>query len=210
MTRAEAAPHFPGRCRPGLRSDEARSITSPAGRPGPPDRAPSSSDWSGPRAARRRRARSSETVVDVEVALCSFGRFGGRRSPEPQENPVRRLCRPGPQAGSFHVDEVASGSYYDDMRAVGLKILKNRLSEYVRLAASGETVLVTDRDRVVAELVPPQAGRAPAGADALLADAVRQGWLTPPLLPGSGVPPRAPVTSLKVLLEELAQDRVDR
>lgn len=38
------------------------------------------------------------------------------------------------------------------MRAVGLKILKNKLSEYVRLAASGETVLVTDRERVVAEL----------------------------------------------------------
>ncbi len=96
------------------------------------------------------------------------------------------------------------------MRAVGLKVLKNRLSEYVRLAASGEIVLVTDRDRVVAELVPPQAGRAPASADALLADTVRQGWLTPPLLPASGVPPRAPVTSLKVLLEELAQDRADR
>ena len=38
------------------------------------------------------------------------------------------------------------------MRAVGVKVLKNKLSEYVRLAASGETVLVTDRDRVVAEL----------------------------------------------------------
>jgi antitoxin (DNA-binding transcriptional repressor) of toxin-antitoxin stability system len=33
------------------------------------------------------------------------------------------------------------------MRAVGIKELKNRLSEYVRVAASGETVLVTDRDR---------------------------------------------------------------
>jgi antitoxin (DNA-binding transcriptional repressor) of toxin-antitoxin stability system len=30
------------------------------------------------------------------------------------------------------------------MRAVGIKSLKNRLSEYVRLAAAGETVLVTD------------------------------------------------------------------
>jgi antitoxin (DNA-binding transcriptional repressor) of toxin-antitoxin stability system len=30
------------------------------------------------------------------------------------------------------------------------KILKNRLGEYVRLAASGEIILVTDRDRVVA------------------------------------------------------------
>ena len=46
------------------------------------------------------------------------------------------------------------------MRAVGLKTLKNKLSEYIRLAARGETVLVTDRDRVVAEIVPPQSGRA--------------------------------------------------
>ena len=96
------------------------------------------------------------------------------------------------------------------MRAVGLKILKNRLSEYVRLAASGETVLVTDRDRVVAELVPPRAGRVLSGADALLAEAVRQGWITPPLMPGPGIPPRAPVASLKTLLGELAEDRADR
>ncbi len=47
------------------------------------------------------------------------------------------------------------------MRSVGLKVLKNKLSEYVRIAAGGETVLVTDRDRVVAEIVPPQAGRSP-------------------------------------------------
>ena len=53
------------------------------------------------------------------------------------------------------------------MRAVGLKILKNKLSEYVRLVAGGETVLVTDRDRVVAELVPPREGRSPLLADAM-------------------------------------------
>ena len=35
------------------------------------------------------------------------------------------------------------------MRSVRIKVLKNRLSEYVRLAASGETVLVTDRDRLI-------------------------------------------------------------
>ena len=34
------------------------------------------------------------------------------------------------------------------MRAVGLKVLKNKLSQYVRAAAAGETVLVTDRDLV--------------------------------------------------------------
>ena len=49
------------------------------------------------------------------------------------------------------------------MRSVGLKILKNRLSEYVRLAAAGETVLMTDRNRVVAEIVPPQPGHKSAG-----------------------------------------------
>jgi len=60
------------------------------------------------------------------------------------------------------------------MRSVGLKVLKNKLSEYVRHAAGGETVLITDRDRVVAELVPPQPGRSPLLADARLAEAVRE------------------------------------
>jgi antitoxin (DNA-binding transcriptional repressor) of toxin-antitoxin stability system len=46
-----------------------------------------------------------------------------------------------------------------NMRVVGIKVLKNRLSEYVRLAERGETILVTDRDRVVAELGPPEASR---------------------------------------------------
>lgn len=96
------------------------------------------------------------------------------------------------------------------MRAVGLKVLKNKLSEYVRLAAQGETVLVTDRDRVVAELTPPEGNRSPVLADALLAEAVRQGWITPPALPAAGAPPRKPVMSFRSLLRELEQDRSDR
>lgn len=96
------------------------------------------------------------------------------------------------------------------MRAVGLKVLKNRLSEYVRLAASGETVLVTDRERVVAELVPPREGHQALASDALLADAVRKGWLTPALGAPHGPPPRRPVAPLARLLEELEQDRADR
>jgi antitoxin (DNA-binding transcriptional repressor) of toxin-antitoxin stability system len=47
------------------------------------------------------------------------------------------------------------------MRSVNLKVLRNKLAEYVRLAAGGEAVLITDRDRVVAELVPPRPGRSP-------------------------------------------------
>ena len=96
------------------------------------------------------------------------------------------------------------------MRSVGLKVLNNKLSEYVRLAAAGETVLVTDRDRVVAEIVPPRAERSPLLADALLADAVRKGWLTPPAAPGAGSPPRPPpVMSLEQLLAELDDERGD-
>jgi antitoxin (DNA-binding transcriptional repressor) of toxin-antitoxin stability system len=93
------------------------------------------------------------------------------------------------------------------MRPVGLKVLKNKLSEYVRHAAGGETVLIMDRDRVVAELVPPQPGRSPLLADARLAEAVREGWLAPPLLAGSGAPPRRPVMTLHELMQDLQQDR---
>jgi antitoxin (DNA-binding transcriptional repressor) of toxin-antitoxin stability system len=96
------------------------------------------------------------------------------------------------------------------MRTVGIKILKNKLSEYVQLAAGGETVLVTDRDRVVAELVPPRMTRSPELTDALLAEAVRKGWLTPPSFVGGELPPRVPVASWKVISQELDSDREDR
>ncbi len=96
------------------------------------------------------------------------------------------------------------------MRAVGIKELKNRLSEFVRLAAGGETVLVTDRDRVVAELSPPREGRSPRLADALLADAVREGWIAPPLLDDKTPPPRLPVAPYDALKREIDDDRSDR
>jgi antitoxin (DNA-binding transcriptional repressor) of toxin-antitoxin stability system len=95
------------------------------------------------------------------------------------------------------------------MRSVGVKVLKNKLSEYLRLAAGGETVLVTDRDRVIAELVPPQTGRSLTIGDAQLAEMVRQGWLRAPLITGS-VPPRLPLAPTRDLLAELEVDRGER
>ena len=106
---------------------------------------------------------------------------------------------------------VATGSYNHAVRTVGIKVLKNKLSEYVRLAAQGETVLISDRDKVVAELVPPRAGRTIEVADAVLADLVRSGLATPPLLP-PGPPPEPPArtSTLAEILAEQDTDRADR
>ena len=41
------------------------------------------------------------------------------------------------------------------MKTVGVRELKNRLSEYIRHVRSGDTVLITDRGQVVAELAAP-------------------------------------------------------
>lgn len=97
------------------------------------------------------------------------------------------------------------------MRTVGLKVLKNKLSEYVRVAAAGETVLVTDRDRVVAELVPPRSERHPLMKDPFFARGVREGWVTLPTTPPSApLPARKPVMTHDELMRGLDEDREDR
>ena len=94
---------------------------------------------------------------------------------------------------------------------MGIKALNSKLSEYVRLASAGETILVTDRDRVVAEIGPPAPTRSPSLADAHLAELVRTGVLTPPSLAGTGPPPKPPsVASVAELLDELDRDRSER
>jgi antitoxin (DNA-binding transcriptional repressor) of toxin-antitoxin stability system len=110
----------------------------------------------------------------------------------------------------FPFDKVASGSHIQFMRSVSLKTLKNKLSEYVRLAAGGETVLVTDRHRVVAEIGPPNPARIPLLSDARLLDAIRQGWMTLPISVGRGPPTRKPVMKIDELLSNLQRDRMDR
>ncbi|MDE0521972.1 MAG: hypothetical protein OXH79_08470 [Boseongicola sp.] len=109
------------------------------------------------------------------------------------------------------VDDVAFGSYLARMRSVGIKILKGKLSEYVRHIASGETVLVADRGLVVAELGPLWETRSPNLADAFLAESARSGVLASPPLAGSGPPPRpTPVASLDEVLAELDETRHGR
>ena len=56
--------------------------------------------------------------------------------------------------------------------------MKNRLAEYVREVRSGESVLVTDRGEVVAELVPPGQSTAESGAPSGLVALATRGRLT--------------------------------
>jgi antitoxin (DNA-binding transcriptional repressor) of toxin-antitoxin stability system len=117
------------------------------------------------------------------------------------------LLAPQAEQGGFIVAHDDAGVRAADE---SLKTLKNKLSEYVRLASGGETVLVTDRDRVVAEIGPPNPARSSMLSDALLLDAFRQGWMTPPISVGRGPPARKPVMTIDELLNNLQRDRADR
>ncbi|MBI2073530.1 MAG: type II toxin-antitoxin system prevent-host-death family antitoxin [Gemmatimonadetes bacterium] len=69
------------------------------------------------------------------------------------------------------------------MTSVGIRNLKNHLSRYVRRVAAGERVRVTDRGRVVAELVPPGGG-SKAPERSRYEELVALGVVRPALEPG--------------------------
>ena len=64
------------------------------------------------------------------------------------------------------------------MKTVGVRELKNRLSEYLRQVRSGEGVLVTDRGQVVAELTTPGHGATDTSIPAGLLSLARRGLVT--------------------------------
>ena len=97
------------------------------------------------------------------------------------------------------------------MQSVGIKTLKNRLSQYVRAAAAGETVLVTDRGQVVAELVSPRVRADVSPAEQRLGDLMRQGLLTPAKVPPKArLPRRRPMAPIAEVLRELDASRAER
>jgi len=94
------------------------------------------------------------------------------------------------------------------MQTVGIRELKNRLSEYLRRVRLGERVLVTDRGEVVAELLPPGQAQGdpsvPAGIQSLnkrglLALGASSGANLYPALPRK---PGRPSRSVAQLLDE--------
>lgn len=95
------------------------------------------------------------------------------------------------------------------MKTVGIRELKNRLSEYLRQVRSGEGVLITDRGEVVAELTPPGLGSTEIDVPPGLLALARRGLATLGT-PGEGAPPypalprirRRTLTAAQLLDEE--------
>jgi prevent-host-death family protein len=84
------------------------------------------------------------------------------------------------------------------MADVGVRELKQRLSEYLELAARGETFRVTDRGRPKAVL-GPLPGRARVG------EGVAEGWITPGT--SEPLPDLRRWNARKRVLDVLAEDR---
>jgi prevent-host-death family protein len=92
------------------------------------------------------------------------------------------------------------------MRKVGLKTLKNKLSEYVRAAAAGETIVITDRGRSVAEINPPRPKQ-----ESVIERGIREGWIRPAVRGPDWPPKPIPVEgyTLEQLLADLDESRKD-
>jgi prevent-host-death family protein len=96
------------------------------------------------------------------------------------------------------------------MEQVGIRALKAALSEFVRRAAAGERILVTERGRPVAELGPHQSGNLPER----LAELVSRGQVNlatrPPILPRLRPRLRSRVSLSDALIEERGNERLLR
>ncbi len=94
------------------------------------------------------------------------------------------------------------------MVTVGIRELKNRLSEYLRLVRAGEMVQVTDRGTVVAEIRPPGEPGVTSEIPRGVLDLARQGKVTlgspndPSLYPIRGDSLLVGVTSAELLDQE--------
>lgn len=84
------------------------------------------------------------------------------------------------------------------MADVGVRDLKQRLSEYLDRAERGEILRVTDRGR-------PKAVLGPVPGRARIEDGIREGWITP----GTGSPLRTVrrAKASRRVLDALAEDR---
>lgn len=100
-----------------------------------------------------------------------------------------------------------------DMKTVGIKRLKARLSEYVRLVRAGETILVTERDEVVAELRPARCRAHPTDLEDVLEALADAGEVTRASIPKGSWTWKArgiglPAGTARALIDEVRADRI--
>ncbi len=67
------------------------------------------------------------------------------------------------------------------LKTVGIRELKNRLSEYLREVRLGTTILVTDRGTAIAEIREPSMGSTPLTDNSLLQAWIGEGKVRGPL-----------------------------
>ncbi|HAP76487.1 MAG TPA: hypothetical protein DCR14_10425 [Acidimicrobiaceae bacterium] len=84
---------------------------------------------------------------------------------------------------------------------VGVRDLKQHLSEYLDRAAAGEVVQVTDRGVPKVQIVA-----VPLHGSAAMALGAEQGWLRPAVRP-EGLMPFRPVDGVRRVLDVLVEDR---
>lgn len=93
-----------------------------------------------------------------------------------------------------------------NLKTVGIRELKNHLSAYIREVQAGWRILVTDRNKVVAELGEPLVDLLPEGYPPLLIQWAREGKVRLPTRPKTKLP-RSPLhfpdgTALALLNED--------
>jgi hypothetical protein len=108
--------------------------------------------------------------------VCLFSNYGFHKVQI--YDGIREIC-------GWAVDIVATDSYHKWMKplkTVGIKELKNNLSQYLREVRSGATVLISDRNNVVCELREIYGQANIAGtANPLLIDWVQSGIVSLPV-----------------------------
>ena len=66
------------------------------------------------------------------------------------------------------------------MSTVGVRELKNRLTQYLRRTKQGEEVIITERGKPIALIQPIQSAEHPVSLEARLAKLAAQGFVTLP------------------------------
>jgi prevent-host-death family protein len=96
------------------------------------------------------------------------------------------------------------------MRTAGVRELKNRLSEYLRLVRAGEEILITDRGEVVARLSPAEPSF--ESKYPLLEKMIREGRAVRglPKRPGMYGPTEGPGITREDLQRLIDEEREDR